>query len=87
MRAEGPLPTTTVSTSLGMGGIAISREPMNHGKHLWIEGSKGSRKVLKGKDKDKEGALSVVQDFEHDPKRQATKTLRAAFPTCWRSSE
>ena len=50
---------------------------MKHSKH---PSSQGSESVLK--DKDAEGGLSVIQDFEHDPLRQATETLRAAIPTC-----
>ena len=41
--------------------------------------------MLKGKGKG--GALSIVQDFEHDPVGQATKTLYVAVPTCLESME
>ena len=41
--------------------------------------------MLKGKDQD--GVLSVIQDFEHDPLRQATKALHAAIPTCCSGNE
>ena len=69
----------TVSTNLGMGGIAISRGPMEHDKHPW---RKGSKYVLKGKGKDKGGALSIVQDFEHVAVGQGTETPHAAVQSC-----